>query len=145
MIRPVFSNWKFVSKINLYVLTLCDYFLFDYLRATAFFNRPSAVRKVKVPIEHTVSTIVWTWLRRSVIKLRMRLQDCVWEDDKNLDGIIPKTKLASKWRIFLYIMTNKGSKRIKIYSIIIIQEPSGFNAGLCISSKKRAQLFEQEI
>jgi hypothetical protein len=73
-------------------LSVCKYFLWGYLKARVFINRPCTVHELKVAIEHEIVAITPDMVRCSMNNFKTRLQECVRRDGKQVDGIIFKTK-----------------------------------------------------
>jgi hypothetical protein len=73
-------------------LSVCDYFLWDYLKTKVFVNKPRMVHELKVAIEHEVTAIPPDMVRRSVNNFKTRLRECVQREGKHLHAIIFKKK-----------------------------------------------------
>jgi hypothetical protein len=78
-------------------LSVCDYFLWAYLKVKVLVIRPPTVHELKVAIGHEIVAKPPDMVRCSVNNFKVRLQECVWRDGKHLDGIIFKTKWAGRY------------------------------------------------
>jgi hypothetical protein len=73
-------------------LSVCDYFLWGYLKAKVFVSKARTVHELKVAIEHEIAAIPPDMVRHSMDNFKTRLKECVQRDGKHLDGIIFKKK-----------------------------------------------------
>jgi hypothetical protein len=61
-------------------LSVCDYFLWGYIKAKVFINKPCTVHELKVAIEHEIPAIPPYMIRCSMNNFKTRLQECIQRD-----------------------------------------------------------------
>lgn len=72
-------------------LTVCDYFLWGYLKSKVYVNRPQTTDDLKIAIAQEIANIDGEMLERATRNFRERLEECIQRDGHHLNDIIFKT------------------------------------------------------
>lgn len=72
-------------------LSICDFFLWGYIKEKVFKHRPHTVEELKDRIREELAAIPIEMCRRAVQNFRTRLQECIAADGHHLRDIIFKT------------------------------------------------------
>lgn len=71
-------------------LTVCDFFLWGYLKARVYRNIPRTIQELKAAIHNEITSIPGDVLQRAMRNVRDRLQECVARDGGHLMDVIFK-------------------------------------------------------
>ena len=71
-------------------LSMCDFFLWGYLKEKVFRNRPHNVEELKIHIRDEIAAIPPEMCRRATENFRYRLQMCIDTDGHHLTDVIFK-------------------------------------------------------
>jgi len=72
-------------------LSICDFFLWGYLKERVFRDRPHTVEQLKTKIRAEIATIPVDMCRRATEAFRNRLQECVIAGGHHLRDVIFRT------------------------------------------------------
>jgi hypothetical protein len=73
-------------------LSICDFFLWRYLKEKVFKHRPHTLPELKERIIEEVNAIPHEMCDRAVLSFRDRLQQCVAANGRQLEDIIFKSE-----------------------------------------------------
>jgi len=68
-------------------LTLCDFFLWGYLKAKVYACRPGTIEQLKEAIQQEVAAIPPTMTRKTMDNFLERLQECVINNGCHLSNV----------------------------------------------------------
>lgn len=71
-------------------LSMCDYFLWGFLKDSVYRSRPRTINELKARIRDTIATISIEMLRRVTLNLCSRLQECVRREGRHLQDVVFK-------------------------------------------------------
>jgi hypothetical protein len=69
-------------------LTVCDFFLWGYLKIKVFSHRPRSIDELKARIREEIDGISIEMLQRAMRNLRMRLEECLRREGGHLEDIV---------------------------------------------------------
>ena len=72
-------------------LSPCDFFLWGYLKAQVYQNRPQALEALREAITQEVAAIPPEMIRRVMGNYRERLNECIVNEDRHLSNVMFKT------------------------------------------------------
>ena len=76
-------------------LSLCDVFLWGYLKEKVFKHRPQSLEDLKERIQEEIDSIPPELTRRVMKSFRERLQQCVANDSRSMSHLIFKNPLKN--------------------------------------------------
>jgi hypothetical protein len=71
-------------------LTVCDFFLWGYLKARVYMNKPRTIQELKAAIHNEITSIPGDVLERAMRNVKDRLQECVAREGGHLMDVIFK-------------------------------------------------------
>jgi len=72
-------------------ITLCDYFLWGYLKTKVFETKPRTITDLKQRIQDEAAAIPVEMLREIMKSFTSRIEECVRRNGSHLEGVIFKT------------------------------------------------------
>jgi len=72
-------------------LTLCDFFLWGYLKAKVYAHHPGTIEQLKEAIRQEVAAIPPAITREAMDNFREQLQECVINNGRHLSDVIFKS------------------------------------------------------
>lgn len=69
-------------------LTVCDFWLWGYLKSKVYLNRPHTIQELKENIRNEIRLIPMNMLERVMNNLQNRLEQCVRGEGRHLSDII---------------------------------------------------------
>ena len=72
-------------------LTLCDFFLWGYLKAKVYARCPGTIEQLKEAIRQEVAAIPPAMIRKAMDNFRERLKECVINNGRHLSDAIFKS------------------------------------------------------
>jgi hypothetical protein len=73
-------------------LSVCDYFLWEYLKAKVYTIRPRTIDNLKITIWKQISAIPENMARQALGNLRATLEECVCNDGQQRSDVLFKMK-----------------------------------------------------
>ena len=117
-------------------LSICDFFLWGYLKEKVFRSRPHNLEELKMRIREEIAAIPLEMCRRAAENFRHRLQQCIATDGHHLpDAIFTQTFIVIT-QMVLYTDSNKtknNSVSIVLLFLIAFQNCSIGYAPPCIT------------
>lgn len=77
-------------------LSVCDFFLWGYLKSKIYENKPRDLEELKAEIQRHSAAIPVTMLRKVYDNFVLRLRECIENRGRHLNGVIFKSKKLSK-------------------------------------------------
>lgn len=71
-------------------LTVCDFFLWGYLKSRVYMNKPRTIQELKAAIHNETTSIPGDMLERAMQNVKNRLQECVRQEGRHLMDVIFK-------------------------------------------------------
>lgn len=69
-------------------LTVCDYFLWGYLKSKVYINKPRNIQELKDSIRQEIATVGEEMLGRAMQNFEERLQECVQKEGRHLTDVM---------------------------------------------------------
>ncbi|KAF2354392.1 Protein of unknown function DUF4817 [Trinorchestia longiramus] len=91
-------------------LSICDFFLWGYLKAKVFRSRPHNLEELKMRIQEEIAAMLFEMCQRATENFRHRLQQCIATDGHHLPDAIFK-KCSAVYYKALGNMLKFGSKK----------------------------------
>uniref|UniRef100_A0A1B6DKJ8 Uncharacterized protein n=1 Tax=Clastoptera arizonana TaxID=38151 RepID=A0A1B6DKJ8_9HEMI len=72
-------------------LSICDFFLWGYLKSKVYMNKPRTLNDLKNSIRQEIEAMPNEMLERAVRNFQRRIQVCIGQDGRHLEDIVFRT------------------------------------------------------
>ncbi len=94
--RIISRNAQIVWPLRSPDLSVCDFFLWGYLKSRVYENKTKDLEELKNEIKHHAGAILKAMLTKVYESFVQRLQNCIENEGKRLSNIIFKTSKLCK-------------------------------------------------
>ena len=77
-----------VQKERMFLISVCDFFLWSYLKSKVYVRKPLTVDDLKVSIREEIATVPQEMLVNVMQNFKERLRTCVRQEGRHISDII---------------------------------------------------------
>ena len=133
---PHFAFWRCAMAPRSPDLSSCDFFLWGYLKGRVYTHKPRNLNELKDAIRQEVLTINQQLLARAMNDFKQRIENCIQDDGRHLNGIIFHTWIPnSNGMSWPLILLKYIHFKLKIYRVLFFWKPSDSRRSSCITCK----------